>query len=150
MCHAPKQPEDVDWAVGAKGSAISDQEEKGFWRRALLAAPAILGVLGLVLYGLLRQAYSEFFGAFGLRPEDVGFGYATVLVRSPGFILVMACGALAVLAIIHPERYYRLVGFQKRAARRGLLIYALLGGLLAFIMIALIVFLPSMTRMPAA
>ncbi len=50
---------------------------------------AITGGLGLVLYGVLRLAYSMFYANLGLRPEDVGFGYAEILSQSLAGLVVM-------------------------------------------------------------
>jgi hypothetical protein len=39
-------------------------------------------ITGLITYGYLRLSYDLFYGTFGLRPEDVGLGYADVLAQT--------------------------------------------------------------------
>src|SRR4051794_2013281 len=50
----------------------------------LTDARSILGVLGLLLFVVLRMAYSRFYGELGLSPDDLGLGYIDLLVPVRG------------------------------------------------------------------
>jgi hypothetical protein len=48
---------------------------------------AALTLIGLLFYGGALLAYSRFYGAFGVEPEEAGVSYATALARvSPAFV----------------------------------------------------------------
>lgn len=49
------------------------------WSTALVS---LAGLLGIVTYGVVRASAAEFFGAFGLAPEEVGFDWGRLLASS--------------------------------------------------------------------
>ena len=50
----------------------------------------VLTVLGIVLYAVLRIAYSVFYSNFGLTPDDLGLGYLDLLIQSAvGTVLLL-------------------------------------------------------------
>ena len=53
---------------------------------------ATFAVVGVVLYVVLRLAYSAFYGALGLSPDELGIGYLELLAQS-------AIGACVVLTL---------------------------------------------------
>lgn len=59
----------------------------GFTRAARLAL-SMLGLVGVVLYLLLRSVYAMYYGSLGVAPAEVGLDYATTLANSAGLILV--------------------------------------------------------------
>jgi hypothetical protein len=64
------------------------------WAPSNLIAALTIG--GLFYYGFLRLGYASFYREFGLRPEDVGLGYAALLSRgASNVVLLVLSGALA-------------------------------------------------------
>ena len=51
--------------------------------------PAVLGGVGVLLFGVLTLGYAAFYGRLGLTPETVGLTYANTLARSTGSTLVL-------------------------------------------------------------
>ena len=58
--------------------------------------PALAAVLGLILFVPTYLVYSEFYGYFGLEPDEVGLSYSTVLGRQAPWLL--SAGALLLVA----------------------------------------------------
>jgi hypothetical protein len=71
------------------------------WITRLRDLSALLGLAGLLAYGIVDAAYRRFYEMLGVSPEDVGLGYGNVLVRSWGFIVftVALIGPLAAIYI---------------------------------------------------
>jgi hypothetical protein len=65
---------------------------------------AFVALVAALVYGSLRAAYSGFYGELGLRPEDVGLGYAEILAQTvPGLILIsvtVLAGATILVAFV--------------------------------------------------
>jgi hypothetical protein len=62
-----------------------ESETASFWGRSAhwaTDARTFLAVFGLLLYAVLRIAYSIFYNRFGLTPDDLGLGYVDLLVQS--------------------------------------------------------------------
>jgi hypothetical protein len=54
------------------------------------AVNAVLPVFAIILYAVLRIAYTVFYEPFGLSPDDLGFGYLDLLVQSAlGIVLLL-------------------------------------------------------------
>jgi hypothetical protein len=51
---------------------------QGLWTYAIPAA----SVIGVLVYGMLRQLYASFYGSLGASPEEVGLGYSETLSLS--------------------------------------------------------------------
>jgi len=96
------------------------------WWDALGNLPAVLVVAGLLLYGYLSICYDQFYSRLGVDPNDVGLGYAGILARSSGFVVVfLALTYLVTGAFV----FFRMFGYQGSGRpRRGALL-RLLGGL---------------------
>jgi Pentapeptide repeats (8 copies) len=80
------------------------------WLAALRDLPAALAATGLALYAILYAIYANFYGSFGLLPEEVGLGYANIFVHSLGLLTAIASCALAlrlafVLYILRSKRH---------------------------------------------
>jgi hypothetical protein len=67
----------------------------------LASAPAVLTVVGVIMFGVLTIAYSQFYGRLGLSPDTVGLGYVNALIRSSGLVMLIALAAppLVMIAI---------------------------------------------------
>jgi hypothetical protein len=62
---------------------------------------ALVAAGGLVIYVFLRHSYNRFYSSFGVSPEEVGFGYADLLVRSAvSTALSILVGALTILLAV--------------------------------------------------
>jgi hypothetical protein len=58
-----------------------------------------LAAAGLLLYALLRLAYSTFYQPLGVSPEELGFGYLDILAQAAvGFVVLVV--VFAVLAAV--------------------------------------------------
>jgi hypothetical protein len=115
--------------VNGKRSRVED------WLAAnTLAAVSIAGAL---MYGITRISYVSFYGEFGLDPEDVGIGYASMLARALPRLLVLATLALLLwaipLAVIWRRKFTALKEFRGPLAP---------GAVLAAL-VTLLVFLPT-------
>jgi hypothetical protein len=64
-------------------------------------ARTVLAVLGIVLYAVLRIAYSLFYNNFGLTPDDLGLSYLDLLIQSAvgTVILLMVMFVVAALVV---------------------------------------------------
>jgi hypothetical protein len=93
-----------------------DQLARFIWAYGLPAA----SVIGLFMYGLLRQLYSHFYGSLGASPEEVGLGYSETLALSGiGIVWVLILPpALAVTAMT------LIRGMRRVALREGLTLVA--------------------------
>lgn len=60
----------------------------------------VLAVFGILLYAVLRIAYSVFYSGFGLKPDDLGKGYLDLLVQSAVGIVLLFSGMLLAAALI--------------------------------------------------
>ena len=58
-----------------------------------------LAIAGALVYGALFLGYRNYYSALGLSPEDVGVSNTYVLVRSVGFIALMALPAVALMLV---------------------------------------------------
>ena len=68
---------------------------KVLWTYGIPAA----SIIGLLVYGLLRQLYAHFYGSLGASPEEVGLGYGETLALSGIAILwVLVLPPLLVMA----------------------------------------------------
>jgi hypothetical protein len=97
-----------DAAVAAGPSDAASLTEIGR-RAARTLSPFLLPavpVLGLIIYGILRQLYALFYGSLGASPEEVGLGYSEILALS-------ALGVVWVSALAFPV----LLAFAIFAAR---------------------------------
>ena len=65
-------------------------------------ARTVLAVLGIVLYAVLRIAYSVFYSNFGLTPDDLGLGYLDLLIQSAvgTVMLLMAMFIVEALVVV--------------------------------------------------
>lgn len=59
---------------------------------------ALFAVVGLLLYYLIRFSYSEFYGTFGMSPEEAGLGYDDLLLRS-AFGAIVSIVATSILFV---------------------------------------------------
>jgi hypothetical protein len=74
-----------------------------------------LAALGTVVYAALRIVYGLFYGAFDVRPEEVGFGYTETLAQSATAILILflLLVILYVLVSLVPLVWTIVISFQQ-------------------------------------
>lgn len=60
----------------------------------------VLAVLGIVLYAVLRIAYSLFYSNFGLTPDDLGLSYLDLLIQSAVGTVVLLMVMFVVAALV--------------------------------------------------
>jgi hypothetical protein len=65
------------------------------WRAIAELLAALVPMVGLVLYVLVRSYYNQFYGRLGIDPEDVGLDYATTLQSSLGLLFFVAIAVIA-------------------------------------------------------
>ena len=63
-------------------------------------APTVLAVLGIVLYAVLRIAYSLFYNNFGLTPDDLGLSYLDLLIQSAVGTVILLMVMFVVAAFV--------------------------------------------------
>jgi hypothetical protein len=61
-----------------------------------------LAALGLLLYAVLRVAYSRFYGELGLAPDDLGLGYIELLVQSAVGAVGLLVAYMVIAALVVP------------------------------------------------
>jgi hypothetical protein len=77
---------------------------------------AILAVFGVILYAVLRVAYSIFYNGFGLYPDDLGLGYLDLLVQSAvGIFLLLLAMCFVTLLLVTLSLGLGLLRAQIRA-----------------------------------
>jgi len=82
----------------AAGSARASGARHRGWA-GIADARAWLAAAGLLLYALLRLAYSTFYQPLGVSPEELGFGYLDILAQAAvGFVVLVV--VFAVLAAV--------------------------------------------------
>jgi hypothetical protein len=79
-------------------------------------ATAALGLIGLLVYGVVRVAHDSFYGHFGVAPEDVGLTQATILGRAALYLTFF----LAVSGAIAGVWMCGMVPLYRRVASSGL------------------------------
>lgn len=93
----------------ARGRRRSDQRprlEELFHFLWTYGLPAV-SVIGLLMYGLLRQLYAHFYGSLGASPEEVGLGYSEILALSGiGFIGVIVLPLVIAGALVFTIRRF--------------------------------------------
>jgi hypothetical protein len=99
----------------------------------VIASPlTALTVAGLVLYGSLRLDYSLFYSRFGLRPEDVGLGYAEILSQSVVGLVIYVLLYFAMLLYFNREIDFART-MLRMLFRRTVFIPALVAAILVFV-----------------
>jgi hypothetical protein len=70
-------------------------------REWLSTIVSVLGVLGAIIYGLLRLSYEAFYAEFGVSPEDVGVNATEVLSQAAlGLIVVLITGVIYLVLLL--------------------------------------------------
>jgi hypothetical protein len=79
---------------------------------------AIIGVLGLLIYGFVRVAHDTFYNSLGVMPEEVGLGQTIILQRAALYLafLFIASVAYASLAAL-PGMLLRVLRHRRHRRR---------------------------------
>lgn len=86
-------------ASPVKGSAPEPPKPRPDWVSLAGSAPAVLGVLGLVVYALARVGHDAFYARFGVTAEEVGLSETTILARAALYFAFFLTAATAVLGL---------------------------------------------------
>jgi hypothetical protein len=103
------------------------------WLRLASSAPAVLGFLGLVVYGVVRTGHDAFYARFGVTAEEVGLSQTTIVGRASLYFIffltavVSLVGISAVVARRIPPGEAPATGAAARAGRRGGAFWARVG-----------------------
>lgn len=84
-------------------------------------ARTVLAALGVVLYAVLRIAYSLFYDSFGLTPDDLGLGYLDLLIQSAVGTVILLIVVFVIAALVAAV-FVGLIGRIRTAShdlRRG-------------------------------
>ena len=102
---------------------------KSIWREPA-GVTAVLAVLAIVLYGMIRVCTARFYGPLGVRVEDLDLGYPGLIEESIGASLYAVVLAIpfVVLAMAGAWLWKRLFWYEHRAVR--LVAVGVTGGLL--------------------
>jgi hypothetical protein len=65
-------------------ATVNKNQEKSRWEVVAGISTAAIALGGSIVYGLLTLAYSQFYGALGVDPQDVGLSFANTLARLAG------------------------------------------------------------------
>lgn len=82
--------------MGSEPTPASTADRASRWSNRLELVVGLTSLLVAVAYVALRFAYTRFYDALGVAPEEVGLGQVDLLVRSVGLAVVfVVMGALA-------------------------------------------------------
>lgn len=108
-----RQPTRPPGGLGRRQSASADG---GLFSRLAEHAIAIVTILGLALYVLMRLPYGIYYGRLGSSPEEVGLNYVALLSQSAvGVTAAIAVVLIGALLISAPIAYFAGVRFILRA-----------------------------------
>jgi hypothetical protein len=102
------ESESQEATTSPQGSAPHARQSESSLRHPMIALgtwaienplSALTG-LGLVLYGFLRLIYARFYSPLGVKPEEVGLGYAETLSQSVGLLLYSAIMFFLILLLV--------------------------------------------------
>ena len=98
---------------------------------------AALAVAAIILYGVLRIAYSVFYHGFGLTPDDLGLGYGDLLVQSAvgTVLLLVAMLLLASIGALFAVGCMRVI--DRAAGVEGRRLWLVCGGLFGFALVTI-------------
>jgi hypothetical protein len=86
----PGQSRVLSVAVSRVDEEMPESAER--WKEWLGHAGVLLTAAGIIVYGVVSQAYGAFYGALGVDPQDVGLSYAATLSHSIKFIVMLTAG----------------------------------------------------------
>jgi hypothetical protein len=69
------------------------------WLRLAGSAPAVLGFLGLVVYGVVRTGHDAFYARFGVTAEEVGLSQATIVGRASLYFIFFLTAVVSLVGI---------------------------------------------------
>jgi hypothetical protein len=69
------------------------------WLRLASSAPAVLGFLGLVVYGVVRTGHDAFYARFGVTAEEVGLSQTTIVGRASLYFIFFLTAVISLVGI---------------------------------------------------
>lgn len=69
------------------------------WLRLVSSAPAVLGFLGLVVYGVVRTGHDAFYARFGVTAEEVGLSQTTIVGRASLYFIFFLTAVVSLVGI---------------------------------------------------
>lgn len=99
----------------------------GWAERMLSVAPLVVTLVAAYYYFIARSSYVQFYGVFGVSPEEVGLGYAETLTRSAtalvyslvmGLVLVQL---VFIFVLFRRGRVVTIFGARSAYGRAGLI-----------------------------
>lgn len=69
------------------------------WLRLASSAPAVLGFLGLVVYGVVRTGHDAFYARFGVTAEEVGLSQATIVGRASLYFIFFLTAVVSLVGV---------------------------------------------------
>jgi hypothetical protein len=69
------------------------------WLRLASSAPAVLGFLGLVVYGVVRTGHDAFYARFGVTAEEVGLSQTTIVGRASLYFIFFLTAVVSLVGV---------------------------------------------------
>jgi cytochrome bd-type quinol oxidase subunit 2 len=69
------------------------------WLRLASSAPAVLGFLGIVVYGVVRTGHDAFYARFGVTAEEVGLSQTTIVGRASLYFVFFLTAVVSLVGI---------------------------------------------------
>jgi hypothetical protein len=69
------------------------------WLRLASSAPAVLGFLGLVVYGVVRTGHDAFYARFGVTAEEVGLSQTTIVGRASLYFIFFVTAVVSLVGV---------------------------------------------------
>jgi hypothetical protein len=85
--------------MSAAGKQPEPAKRSTDWLRLVSSAPAVLGFLGLVVYGVVRTGHDAFYARFGVTAEEVGLSQATIVGRASLYAIFFLTAVVSLVGI---------------------------------------------------
>jgi hypothetical protein len=126
----------LGWQFGASEADNSSMSMRQRAEWILRNYSAVLAILGLALYVMVRVAYEKFYGSLGVTPEEAGQTYLLIVGRAAlglivySLLFLLATSLYALLVGVGQGSKQSLQGRSTRLTRTALRAIMLLVGLL--------------------
>jgi hypothetical protein len=110
---------------------------------------ATASIVGAVIYGIARMSYVAYYSAFGVKPEDVGVSYSSVLVEAVPGLLVAVIPIVLVIAVIVVAAVIGLARWGDIRPEKLSWGVGVVGYGTVFLLLVLLVLLPTLAHVEA-